>query len=125
MNFFRGFTSAFLAMLIANPLCCCFENSMVEKPVPQVSCCSYPSDSNQETPVPGGCPCCQAKNLRLADGGKSPVLTVNLPELETLPDLLLVPAILANFSAFLIATVPPPEARPPRSLLILQQRFLI
>lgn len=119
----RHLTALLLAVLIANPLCCCFaQTTAAEDKAP--SCCSRGVPLNEEAPVGDTCPGCQAKNPRVADGGKTLPVTVELFELppfkRELSDSR--PSFREFESPTFVEIVLPP---PPRLVLALQQRFLI
>ncbi len=123
MRYSRSLASVFLAILIANPLCCCALNASGVEPSAGPSCCSH-EGADQDKPVQGSCECCQAKSPRLADGGKAPVVLVDLPELAPLSIFALIPPIAKESQG---PGIEPdlPDSRPPRLILALQQRFLI
>lgn len=124
MRFLHHTLALLLAVLIANPLCCCFAASAPETSGKAPSCCSRNLPANEETPPADTCPGCQAKNPRVADGGKSLPLTVELFELPVVAwerfDSLL-PSRESDLPVRADIAAPPP----PRLVLILQQRFLI
>lgn len=124
MGLFRHLTTVILAILIANPLCCCYALADAGADTEISSCCAHRIPVDQQTPPDLPCPGCQAKNPRVADGGTPPALSPELVELPALaaprvefhPHPLRVPLMAGTD-----VSVPPP----PRLVLALQQRFLI
>lgn len=122
MRFIRHFVAILLAILIANPLCCCYASASVGTSLS--SCCASQYSGGKQSPAEAPCNGCQVKNPRLADGGKDPILSffaVELPleerfEAPTHPVVEISRAVVA---------VDPLDSRPPRLLLALQQRYLI
>jgi len=123
MIYSRSIAPVFLAILIANPFCCCAVDASDVGTSVGPSCCSH-EGSNQDKPVQGSCECCQSKSPRLADGGKAPFVLVDLPELAPLSIFALIPPIAKESQG---PGIEPdlPDSRPPRLILALQQRFLI
>lgn len=122
MRLFRHFAAILLAILIANPLCCCIASASVE--APSSPCCAQQDAGDEHSPSEAPCSSCPVKNPRVADGGKTPVLSFFALELpfevlfETVPRLVVEPTLT-------VVTADPAAARPPRLLLALQQRYLI
>ena len=123
MRYSRSIASVFLAILIANPLCCCAVHASAGEKPHVASCCSH-EGTDQDKPVQGPCDNCQSKSPRLADGGKAPVFFVDLPELAPLSIFAIIPPIAEETSDSGVEPVFP-YPRPPRLLLALQQRLLI
>lgn len=113
-----------LAILIANPLCCCFAQSVPAAEEKAHSCCSRDLPVDEEAPPGDPCPGCQIKNPRVADGGKTLPFNVELSAIPAIANEICEPRFsLRELNFPLAAAVPPPQ--PPRLILALQQRFLI
>jgi hypothetical protein len=125
MSFLRHITAMLLAILIANPLCCCFAQADVAGEEAVHSCCSRPAPADEEAPVNAPCPGCQAKNPRLADGSTPLVISTAFFELPAIfaPrfDLPGLAQDLQGLNREPVTPAPPP----PRLRLALQQRYLI
>ncbi len=113
------------AILVANPLCCCFAHPSAPEAVESHGCCAK-SDAADHHEAPGEAPCsdCQVTTPRLADGGKAPVLTVDLVALVSLPELA---SVAPRFAEITLPTLVPvdPDPGPPKLRLVLRQSFLI
>lgn len=124
MKFPKHILALLLAILVANPLCCCFAQSAVSAEEKAPSCCSRNTPADNEAPAGDTCPGCQVKNPRVADGGKTLPITVEFFELPLFASELADsrPSV-RDFDSptFLDIAAPPP----PRLVLALQQRFLI
>ncbi len=122
MKVIRHFAAILLAIVIANPICCCIASASVGSS--QSSCCSQKDAGDKHSPSEAPCSGCQSKNPRVADGGKTPILSFHALEmpLEALLETETRPVVEISRVAF---AADPQDARPPRLLLALQQRYLI
>lgn len=122
MRVIRHLAAILLAIVIANPLCCCIASASAGPS--QSSCCSQQDAGEKHSPSEAPCSGCQAKNPRVADGGKAPILSFHVLEmpLEALPETETRPVVEISMVAVVAG---PLDARPPRLLLALQQRYLI
>jgi hypothetical protein len=125
MSFLRHITATLLAILIANPLCCCFAQADLGGEETVHSCCPQAAPAGEEVPLDSPCPGCQAKNPRLADGGTQFGVFVEVlklpPYSAARSDLPGLPGDLHDLRLEHLSPAPPPQ----RLRLALQQRFLI
>ncbi len=113
-----------LAIFVAGPLCCCFSHAAASEGPSAQPCCASLDDAGRETPEDTPCERCQSTSPRLADGGKTPLLSVDLPLLADLPAFA---ATLPRFEELAAAPTAPadPDPGPARLGLALRQTFLI
>lgn len=125
MSFLRHITALLLAILIANPLCCCFAQAAPADEEAVHSCCSRPAPAEKEVPLDAPCPGCQAKNPRLADGGAQFVISVEFVELpSSFAARFDLPGLTGDSHVLRLEPIAPAPP-PPRLRLALQQRYLI
>ncbi len=130
MGLFHRISAAWFALLVANPLCCCFTPASASEltessKVP--SCCSQTQatqaehgEGSDEAPCSG----CQVRNPRLADGGKAFVLAPDVLAPVTLLSFVAVPPLSVEVALSRPAPADP-DPGPPRRGLALRQSFLI
>ena len=113
-----------LAILVASPLCCCFSHAAAFDEPSAPSCCASLDDTDHGPSDGTSCEHCQAKGPRLADGGKAPVLSVDLPILADLSEFAVT---LPRTEEVASTPLPPadPDPGPARLGLALRQTFLI
>lgn len=126
MNTLKKLLAVLIAMLVANPYCCCASEHSAKA---ESACCAKKHQAaDEKVPSPNDRPCdsCSAKMPKVADGGPA-VLKASYPPVVFLPvapgELTVLPRVVNFAGRAHPATAPPPRSA--RLRLVMWQSFLI